>query len=562
MAYFKPAVITHTGVNMLANDIAGIGNIEFIKMVTGAGEYTEEEKAKNALKERTALKDPRQEFAFNAIEVKSDRSVLLKSVISNVMLEEGYRITEVGVYAREKGTEGSGFLYSLTLAIEADFLPPFDGEAPLEIVQEYYATVSDSAAVSIVSAPGVFALYEDMKALESTVSDRLKVLTDIISREEDTFSDKAIYDLGDYCIHNKQLYKCIVSIVRPGEWDETYWEKTTITEELLYLAKTGGTGGAGGTEGSSIDIIVSLPAAGWTGEAAPYSQTITVPQMREGMTPLIYFAGTGDDAQYAYSLITGYEAGYAQMIFYAADLPEADIPITLKGIPAQQLEYADNTVVVVVPADGFELNEDLGRYEQTITVEGMTPGMGGLFDIVRSGPVLTLEESKIVASITDIIRLDGAIKIVCLEPPAQQYMLALYGTFTQATEGTTLLAGMQGWFDKVEEVSAKTNVNQAELFSFAGGITVDVFRAYRVGHTITFHMECVATSNIPYGSVIGTFKSPYRPGINYIIVPVRNNSSSFSEIATLWIRSNGNCELYGNTVTSGIRFYIQGSFTY
>lgn len=212
------------------------------------------------------------------------------------------------------------------------------------------------------------------------------------------------------------------------------------------------TGGAGGADGSSIDIPLTLPATGWTGEAAPYSQTVTVPQIRESMTPLLYFAGASDDAQYAYSLITGYEAGYAQMIFYAADLPEADIPITLKGIPAQQLEYADNTVVVVVPADGFELNEDLGRYEQTITVEGMTPGMGGLFDIVRSGPVLTLEESKIVASITDIIRIENAIKIVCLEPPAQQYMLALYGTFTQATEGTTLLAGMQGWFDRVDDL--------------------------------------------------------------------------------------------------------------
>ena len=75
-------------------------------------------------------------------------------------------------------------------------------------------------------------------------------------------------------------------------------------------------------------------------------------------------------------------------------------------------------------------------------------------------------------------------------------------------------------------------------------------------------MECVTTSNISYGSVIGTFKSPYQPGINYIVVPVRNNSSSFSEIATLWIRNNGNCELYGNAVTSGTRFYIQGSFTY
>lgn len=224
------------------------------------------------------------------------------------------------------------------------------------------------------------------------------------------------------------------------------WDPETSTYIL--------TGGAGGADGSSIDIPLTLPATGWTGETAPYSQTVTVPQIRESMTPLLYFAGAGDDAQYAYSLITGYEAGYAQMIFYAADLPEADIDITLKGIPAQQLEYADNTVVVVVPADGFELNEDLGRYEQTITVEGMTPGMGGLFDIVRSGPVLTLEESKIVASITDIIRLDGAIKIVCLEPPGRQYMLALYGTFTQATEGTTLLAGMQGWFDRVEELEA------------------------------------------------------------------------------------------------------------
>ncbi len=233
----------------------------------------------------------------------------------------------------------------------------------------------------------------------------------------------------------------------------------TVDPHLMYTwnsstSKYVLTGGAGGADGSSIDIPITLPASGWTGTAAPYSQTVTVPQIRESMTPLLFFSGTGDAAQYAYSLITGYEAGYAQMTFSAADKPQVDIPITLKGIPAQQLEFADNTVVVVVPADGFALNEDVGRYEQTITVEGMTPGMGGMFDIVRSGPVLSVEESKIVSNITDIIRLEDAIKIVCLEPPEQQYMLALYGTFTQATEGTTLLAGMQGWFDKVEELEA------------------------------------------------------------------------------------------------------------
>lgn len=210
-----------------------------------------------------------------------------------------------------------------------------------------------------------------------------------------------------------------------------------------------------GSGGSSLDIFITLPSASWTGTEAPYSQTVTVPQMRETMTPLLFFSGVGDENQYAYSLITGYKAGYAQMIFYAADLPEADIDITLKGIPAQQLEYADNTVVVVVPADGFTLNEDLGRYEQTITVEGMVSGAQGGWDIVRNGEALTEAESKIALSITDVQPLDGAIKIVCLWPPEQQYMLKLVGTFTQATEGTMLLAGMQGWFDKVEEHEQK-----------------------------------------------------------------------------------------------------------
>lgn len=241
---------------------------------------------------------------------------------------------------------------------------------------------------------------------------------------------------------------------------EMLYVDTSVDPRLMYnwdaeTSKYILTGGAGGADGSSIDIPITLPASGWTGATAPYSQTVTVPQIRESMTPLLFFSGTGDAAQYAYSLITGYEAGYAQMTFSAADKPQVDIPITLKGVPAQQLEFADNTVVVVVPADGFVLNEDVGRYEQTITVEGMTPGMGGMFDIVRSGPVLTVEESKIVSNITDIIRLEGAIKIVCLEPPEQQYMLALYGTYTQAAEGTTLLAGMQEWFDKVEELTGE-----------------------------------------------------------------------------------------------------------
>ena len=124
-------------------------------------------------------------------------------------------------------------------------------------------------------------------------------------------------------------------------------------------------------------------------------------------------------------------------------------------MPAQQLEYVDNTVIVLVSASGFALNEDYGRYTQTITVDGMTAGLGGNWDIVRSGPVLTLEESDIVRNITDINRLDGAVEIVCLTPPEQDYMLYFQGTQTPVNDDTPILAGMQGWIDRVEQLEDK-----------------------------------------------------------------------------------------------------------
>lgn len=220
------------------------------------------------------------------------------------------------------------------------------------------------------------------------------------------------------------------------------------------------TGGAGGADGGSVDIPLTLPVAGWTGNVAPYSQTVTVPQMRESMTPLITLTDTDDltDAQrYAYSLLTDYDTAYAQMTFYAADLPAVDIPVTLKGIPAQEMEFVDNTVVLIVEPSGFALSEDPeydGRYVSTIPCEGMSAGAeGGSWDIVRSGPVLTLEESKIAASITDVKCLDGAVMIVCTEVPAQRYLLKITGTYKDAAPGDVILPNIQGYLDKVDELT-------------------------------------------------------------------------------------------------------------
>ena len=167
MAHFSSAIVTKAGIYLALGAAAGVQSIEFVKMVSGNGEYTEEEKGRDALRERSGLKSQMQEFPFNSVEITSKKTAVLKSIITNKELTDGYRITEIGVYARAKGTEGDGVLYSIALAIESDYLPPFVN--PAEIIQEYYITVSDTAEISIVSNPGAYALAEDLEKLREDI---------------------------------------------------------------------------------------------------------------------------------------------------------------------------------------------------------------------------------------------------------------------------------------------------------------------------------------------------------------------------------------------------------
>lgn len=301
-------------------------------------------------------------------------------------------------------------------------------------------------------------------------------------------------------------YGAYADFPEEGDPDRTYIDNT-VDPRLMYTWDTDAqkyilTGGAGGADGGSVDIPITLTSAGWTGTTAPYQQTITLPQMREGMTPLFFLASEGDDAQYAFSLITGYSSGYAEITFYAADKPAVNIDLTLKGIPAQEMEYVDNTVVFLVEPSAFAVNETTQRYEATIDVPGMTEGTGGTWDIVRSGPDLTVAESKIALSITDVDRQEGSVKITCLELPEQRYMMSIAGAYPDAEPGTVILAGMQGWFDRVEALensNLKIRIVDSETFSIQPGRQENV--------TVTFpetkNIVCAISQSLG-GTVLGT----------------------------------------------------------
>ncbi len=164
MARFENAVLTDEGANLIASSMAEGFTIEFVKMVIGNGEYKDTEKSKEALRERTSLKAFKQEFGFSSVLATRQRAVVLKAVIRNDNLSEGYRMTEIGIIAKKQGDAGTdGILYSVAVAAEADYLP--DNAYPISYTQEYYTRVSNAEMVAINIEMGEYALAEDIQKI-------------------------------------------------------------------------------------------------------------------------------------------------------------------------------------------------------------------------------------------------------------------------------------------------------------------------------------------------------------------------------------------------------------
>ncbi|MBD5469201.1 MAG: hypothetical protein HDR21_13810 [Lachnospiraceae bacterium] len=168
MAQFYAAVMTNGGAALLADAIAGNAKIQFTTLVAGDGEYTEAEHAVTALQVMTSLKSQKQSVGFSSVVVESETSVHLTGVIDNEELVEGYYVREVGIYAKNiLDDEANPVLYSIVVAQVADYMPPYNGLTPTTIIQEYFATVDNSAEITLEAGSGAYALAEDLEAIKA-----------------------------------------------------------------------------------------------------------------------------------------------------------------------------------------------------------------------------------------------------------------------------------------------------------------------------------------------------------------------------------------------------------
>ena len=175
---FKTAILTDAGARLLTRSLAGEITVEFTKMAVGNGEYDDVEKSIARLQKRTKLMSQKNIYSFSDISIHDEHSVKLTSLITNqdpytkeVLVDEGYYINEIGIFARESGNpDAAEVLYSISITSgdRGDYMPAYNGHSPAQITQDFFVTVGNSGEVTIHSAGAV--LLRDGDAKDVTVT--------------------------------------------------------------------------------------------------------------------------------------------------------------------------------------------------------------------------------------------------------------------------------------------------------------------------------------------------------------------------------------------------------
>lgn len=149
MSLYKSSKITNLGQDLLLKCLAGEAEMQFTRIAFGAGEYSSD----NGITAQAALKDEKQTVSISTIAIKSSNTVICSAILSNADLETGYRITEVGLFAKNAlDTNSKEIMYAVCIAEEgfADYFPAYNGYAPVKILQDFYIEVADSSSTTIL----------------------------------------------------------------------------------------------------------------------------------------------------------------------------------------------------------------------------------------------------------------------------------------------------------------------------------------------------------------------------------------------------------------------------
>ncbi|MCK9445028.1 MAG: phage tail protein [Tissierellaceae bacterium] len=263
MANFKSTIITNKGHALMAKISTGSTKMSFTKIRISSQIYSDEQ-----LEGLTSLADVKQVVDISSVEVVNSATVKVSGAISNAGLGTGYYVQTIGLYALDPD-EGE-ILYSVTKAIEADWMPPDNGISSSSLMINLLTVTSNAANITINIDPNAVATINDINQLNEEISNVKGFVG---------YSEKGILGL-EWDIVNKRVTRLGDAIGKnPGEDFDIYnmygnRKKCIVTDtgvRLAYLGETGYTetgklivaldvGGTNYPIGTTVQVMVEQPA--------------------------------------------------------------------------------------------------------------------------------------------------------------------------------------------------------------------------------------------------------------------------------------------------------------
>lgn len=164
MASFNSTKITNRGRQLDAKVDLGTTRMSFTKICLSETDYSN-----TAVENLTALSGIKQTAVISEKKIINSVSVQVSSVFTNEQVTSGYFIRTIGLYAQDPDL--GEILYSVTTAIQADYMPAYNGLSSSSILVDLVSTTSNSENVELVVDPAAAATIRDINALQAEVDD-------------------------------------------------------------------------------------------------------------------------------------------------------------------------------------------------------------------------------------------------------------------------------------------------------------------------------------------------------------------------------------------------------
>ena len=218
-------LVTNKGRELLNKCQADGIAMEFTALKSGSGIYDKFDD----LKDRTELKEYRQTFdTFHVL--RDGEETVIWSTLSNENVNENYKVREIGIWAKEKGTDNE-ILYAISVTLDdemADLMFIKKGNYSTALEYNHYFKISESVNVYINADSGglLQRMHEWFELLEKNLSFTLRELKDYIDQELSTHTNSLVTDENG--VHGLRAINKSLQVFNDGKW-----EKLTATDDVL-----------------------------------------------------------------------------------------------------------------------------------------------------------------------------------------------------------------------------------------------------------------------------------------------------------------------------------------